>query len=274
MNSEYFKSFKCEVLTKDESNKGIINDFKASSYGRKLEEYLKECAWDEDLDGETKIYLVKDTNDKSVLFFSLKCGLLYEPYGYEKIEQDEQDFVNMLLDALKKKDQETINSYYESGYYNQETTDKLFNIAKQRMEIKYEGTEIKDDKSAFKVSKCFSAIELRHFCKNVNYVHDNEITIPLGVGLFWNIVVPKICEITSQIGCKYLYLFAADCTDCNDEIETKRLVQYYKSDLKFYDVQDKVIIKPEYDNYCYGLIQEISDLKKNKEIIWEEFSDV
>ena len=269
-----YEKYRCEVLTADEVNRDLLNDFKASNIGSSLENYLKEDAWKEDSDGETRVYLVKDMNNKVALYFSLKCGLLYEPHDYFRLPSDEQDFVNMMSEALKEEDYEAIKSYYESGYYSEEKTDKLYKIAQDRLDVKREGRELGDDNSALKVHKCYSAIELRHFCKNVSYCTETG-NVPLGVGLFWEVVVPQICKITDLIGCKYVYLFAADMTEEREgRQETRKLVQYYKTDLKFEDIQDLIIIKPDYDRSCWGLVQKISDLKKNRKTIWEEFSDV
>ncbi len=271
---KFYQQYKCEILTSNQINKLLINDFKADDLGRSLEEYLKANAWSEDSDGETKVYLIKDIDNKVALYFSLKCGLLYEPYDYFRLASDELDFVNMLIDALKIKDHEAINSYIESGYFDAEKTDKLYKIAQERIDIKNEGIELGDDESTLKVHKCYSAIELRHFCKNVNYQTEKR-KVPLGVGLFWEVIVPQIYRITDLVGCKYLYLFAADNTPTKEnQHETRKLVQYYKNDLKFEDIQGLTVIKPTYDRSCWGMIQKISDLRKNQEVIWEEFSDV
>ena len=40
-----------------------------------------------------------------------------------------------------------------------------------------------------------------------------EVDIPLGFGIFWEIIVPIIIDITKKVGCKYVYLFAADKTE-------------------------------------------------------------
>ena len=50
----------------------------------------------------------------------------------------------------------------------------------------------------------------------------------------------------------------------------------YKNELKFYDsdIVGLEMIKPDYDEYCDGLIQEIKELEKNREYVWDEFSDV
>ena len=99
--------------------------------------------------------------------------------------------------------------------------------------------------------------------------------IPLGFGLLWEIIVPKIIEISERVGCKYLYLFAVDKSDGEETINSKRLVKYYRNEFIFHECRDGIkLVKPDYDNYCYGLIQEISSLEKNRENVWEEYSVV
>ena len=102
-----------------------------------------------------------------------------------------------------------------------------------------------------------------------------DVTIPLGFGIFWEVIVPIVIDITKKIGCKYLYLYAADKTEQKDTIEVKKLISHYKSNFKFSEGDEGIkFIKPEYDNYCYGLVQLISELQNNREAIWHEFSDI
>ena len=103
------------------------------------------------------------------------------------------------------------------------------------------------------------------------YKMSGQVGIPLGFGLFWEVIVPLVYEITNKIGCKYLYLFAADQTS---DKELKKLIQYYKNELKFSDVEDMMLIKPYYDKGCLGLVQAVSDLQNNRKAVLEEFSDV
>lgn len=58
--------------------------------------------------------------------------------------------------------------------------------------------------------------------------------------------------------------------------DIKKLVSYYKNVFKFYESEDDdlIIVKPDYDENCYGLIQEVKMLEKNREAVWHEFSDV
>lgn len=260
-------------MTSKENNKGIITEFQSQRNNNTLGDYLKNSAWNEDLGGETRIYLVKDPDGCVALFFSLKCGLLFSKNQYDKLEDDERAFVDMIVDAKRSNDQETINGYYEYGSLEFSDIDRLFEIAERRIHSKNEAQELGDGKNTLKVAECFSGIELRHFCRNENYKAPFDLKTPIGFGIFWEVIVREILKITQKIGCKYLYLFAADKTENSD---IKKLVRYYKSALKFYECEedDIIIIKPEYDEDCYGLIQEISKLSSNQDAIWQEFSDV
>ena len=44
-----------------------------------LESYLKRCAWDDDLNNEVKIYLIKDNiTDDIAAYFGLKAGMVVD----------------------------------------------------------------------------------------------------------------------------------------------------------------------------------------------------
>lgn len=268
---DFFKKFHYELLTSSEDNLTIIEDFAATKDGKILEEYLKNKAWKADSDGETRVYLVKDEEGSVALFFSVKCGLLYKRYQYDSLDEDKREFVNLLIVAIQEEDNDTLTGYYESGMYSDREMDELFDIAQKRVELKNEEKEIHDGEYALKVDECFSAIEIQHFCKNSTYQSMDDVGVPLGFGIFWEVIVPFICELTNKVGCKYLYLFAADQTS---DQEVRKLVQYYKNELKFCDIEDMMIIKPWYDKDCLGLIQEVAQLQYNREAVWEEFSDV
>mgnify|MGYP000846480683 FL=1 len=271
-NRQYFRGFTCEVLTSNQENRQMIGVFQSSRNRNTLGNYLKTNAWEDDTEGETRIYLVKDFEHRPVVFFSLKCGLLFRSSSYDKLEESERDFVDMVVNAKKLDDQETVNSYYEYGSQEFRNIDALFQIANKRVDAKNEIKELKDDKHTLRVDSCFSGIELKHFCKNEMYIPDEHLDFPLGFGIFWEVIVPRILEITEYIGCKYLYLFAADHTE---QADIKKLVYYYKSSLKFYECDDDImLIKPEYDENCYGLVQEIAKLRENREAVWQEYSDI
>ncbi len=203
-------------MTSKEENKAAKDTFDSQKHNNTLGLYFKNEAWDADLDGETRVYVVKDSKNRIPLYFSLKCGLLFKKKNYGTID------------------------------------------------------------STLQVGTCYSAIELQHFCKNENYIPEIEpelLQVPFGFGIFWEVIVPEIFKITDKVGCKYLYLFAADNTE---NFSIQKLVHYYKNALKFYECQDDGIniIEPDYDENCYGLVQEISKLRINQEAVWEQYSDI
>lgn len=258
-------------MSKNRKNKNKIKKFTATDRGKNLEEYLKNKAWSDDSKGETRVYLVKDEDDEIVLFFSLKCGLLYKKYIYDKLEKIEKDYVDMIVEAKMKNDVQAVQDYYEIEIFEDDRRTGLFQIANERFEIKRENIKLNDELNAHKVEECFSAIELQYFCKNNSYKPKKILDVPIGVGVFWEVIVPLVCDINETIGCRYLYLFAADNTNNKNE---KDLVKYYKTSLKFDDIGDLIVVKPYYDIGCYSLYQEISELGTNREVIWQQFSDV
>lgn len=256
----------------------LISEFISKKANNALEAYIRDegKAWAEDLEGETRVYLVKDKSGNIALFFSVKCGLLVKENLEEKLSDEDQAFVDTLIDVKKSKDENSIRQMYDAGLsmYGNEV-DRLFEIADRRLDTKTESTEIGQSENTINVPNCISAIELRHLCKNESFKVPEEVDIPLGFGIFWEVVVPIIMDITKNVGCKYIYLFAADKTEGQNEIEMKKLISHYKNNLKFSECgEDIKFVKPEYDNHCYGLIQCVSKLESNREAIWHEFSDI
>ena len=100
------------------------------------------------------------------------------------------------------------------------------------------------------------------------------------------------------MGCKYVYLFAADNSDFSEVIDqtnncvkyskdydidseeevfgnestsqenVKKLVSYYINNLKFRPVSEYTILKPHFERTCYTLIQDVADLPRKRELIW------
>ena len=265
-------------MTSNPENIGLLSGFVSKKQSNSLEAYIKDKdkAWSEDLDGETRVYLVKDKSENIALFFSLKCGLLVGENLEEKLSDELEEFIGAVIEAKVSKDQDAIKKIYEAGdsMYGAEV-DRLFEIADNRLDTKNEATEIGQSENTINVPNCISAIELRHLCKNEEFVVPSDIGIPLGFGIFWEVIVPIIVDITKQIGCKYIYLFAADNTEGQIENKTKKLISHYKNNLKFSECDEGIkFVKPEYGNHCYGLIQRVSKLESNREAIWHEFSDI
>lgn len=266
--------FSVERLTAKAENKDLIKSFKAPEKGFKLGEYLHEKAWTDDLEVETKVYLIKDDEGFLVAFFSVKCGLLYDSHEYEKLKGDELEFVNLVVEQYEMNlpdKGDIIQAYYDC--YDQiadERKDKLMEIAFQRYDDSEEVRTSKDGSSIKRVHETFSAIEIAHFCKNDCYEYniDNMMGVSLGSGLFWEKIIPKIKEAISIVGCKYLYLFAADNSDYE---KVRSLVRYYKDDFKFDEIQDLMIIKPDYDRKCQAMIQDVLEIERDGSAFWARY---
>ncbi len=133
------------------------------------------------------------------MFFSVKCGLLVGENLEEKMSEEYQEFVDAVIDVKKSKDEKGIRQMHEAGLsmYGDEV-DRLFEIADRRLDTKTEATEIGQSERTINVPNCISAIELRHLCKNENFKVPEKVDIPLGFGIFWEIVVPIIIDITKN----------------------------------------------------------------------------
>lgn len=158
---------------------------------------------------------------------------------------------------------------------------------------KEDQNQTEDSVNIIRVSKTFPGIVLTHFCKNEMCTFSEELSFPLGFYVFWEIITDKVLQIASILGCQYLYLFAADRTTATDNTEslmdyiyadmcdevdemtpTYRLVDYYKNELKFEDIQGVTILKPSYDFTCFSLVQSIHKLQNNRTAAWIQHSDI
>ena len=68
------------------------------------------------------------------MFFSVKCGLLVGENLEEKLSEEDQDFVNTIIDLIKEKDEMGKRNMYDLGIsvYGNEV-DRLFEIAEHRL---------------------------------------------------------------------------------------------------------------------------------------------
>ena len=115
-----------ESLTAKETNRESIQRFSAPKKGKGLEKYLKNSAWKEDIEGSTKVYLVKDKQtDNIVFFFALNAGLLYKELGdreYELTDQ-ESEIVDLCIEyKLDPNNEYTADNVFE--WYEGENIDK------------------------------------------------------------------------------------------------------------------------------------------------------
>ena len=256
-----------EKLTDDERNKEQIKEFNGGEKGLGLENKLKNNGWSETDIGDSSYYLVKDRRSKEIAtFFSIKCGLLYEPQHYEKLQSDDRDFVNLLVEAIETNNDEAIANYKASDLYTLDKFETLYMDAKKLIKAK----ENKRESGSINVKYTYSAIEVQNLCRNHNYSIPESVKAPIGFQTFWFVIVPIIENVASLIGCRYVYLFAADATD------QYRLIDYYKNRWGFESLADLTlsVIRPEYDYNCQEMYTSVADLVNAQKNIWEQFADV
>lgn len=206
---------------------------------------LRNEASEEDENGTVAYYLIMDARGELMFYFSLKCGLLYDEFIYPYLETDKkgQDFAEF-------------------------AKSKGVDIEQKQLQ---KDLAIDGNALMTRGRHTYSAIELAHFYRNDNYDFDSwraSYNFPqIGIVVFWKFVVPLVLRIQEQIGCQYLYLFAAD------DSEDKKLVNYYADKLKFRSAKEWGTVKPLYDFTCEFMCQEINPLAgKMDKFFNEEFN--
>ncbi len=190
---------KLERLTANEENERLVKSFSCQRNPH-LADHLKYTAWNEDKEGETAYYIVRE-DSKVLFYFSLRCNALVEPFT----EEDSTKEKCIFMKEAKQK-----------GFLPQKKT--------------------------------FSAVELVQFCKNSNCNKKD-----LGCHVFFNGVIPLVYALKKIVGCKYLYLYAADLS------ADSTLVAYYKAKLGFKGLDREKIkpLIPYYDKGCTFMMMEL-----------------
>ena len=276
---QIIEKFSCERLSSNPENKNLIKSF-VSKKGSLLVGYLHDYAWDEDIEGKTAYYLVKSPENEIALFFSLKCGALFDPLDEKIIEQNAKQLQLLLQDVQgtnkSDKGKELVAHIRESFRLGQDIPIEQI-IAKIKMSaqrarefwesLNYDKKH--ENEQIIRVGHTYPGIEIVHFCVN-DLVRDKwksfNINHPMGEVMFWKYIAPIIYEIQNSIGCQYAYLFAADTS--TDGI----LINYYEVALKFERPTNVGTNKPRYDLCCKFMCQNINDLRKNCKEYFDNFN--
>lgn len=266
---EWLESLRCERLTDNPDNEDAILAFENKCDS--LANHLHNDAWKEDTDNDSAHYLVKSEENEVLLYFSLRCGLLYD----DMLVGDRVDMcrayakeISMTEDISNKiKNYQLDNSWSDREL--QQKMDELYH--KLRLQRKVERTDalMKESAQIRVVLDTMPAIELKHFCKNEHYDgFDKELfrSYKLGEIIFWFKILPLVEDIFRMIGGKYIYLFAAD------EDENRTLTNHYKTRLKFSDQFEWGVNKPTYSNQCSFLCLSMADAHKYKAKLIDNFN--
>ena len=243
-------SFTCERLSANPENLYDIQYFR-SKRGEGLVGSLLSRGWSSDRAGTTAYYVIKNPEGEIVMFFSLKCGVLFDPdYAVRYLEAfketlERDDGLNRWQRYLEGDEEE----YQYFLYQQQRMGTAKFNAFIESLRIKTDKKQEPNQK-IIRVSTARPAIELVEFCANdmtkgcwKSYGFPAQCK--MGETLFWWFIVPKMLEINDLIGCEFVYLFAADTTADGS------LTHYYREKLHFNSMTHLGTIKPSYDLNCF-----------------------
>ena len=274
-------SFVCERLSAVISNEKLIESFE-SKRGSSLVNYFKEYGPIEEHNGKTAYYVIKTKQNEILMFFSMKCGALFDPLiDEDEVKQDFQRLI-ILLQAIDNANSEGLEAdeankiliKYQVGDrisledFNSFVTKKAKN-KKNFLEQLFGDKKREDNEKILRVLSTHPGIELVHFCTNdamKSKWKEYNLGHTMGKTLFWRFIAPKFFEVQEIVGCEYAFLFAADLS------EDGTLVNYYDYCLKFEKRLDVGTNKPFYDFCCDFMCQGIDDMKSNRKLSFENFN--
>lgn len=275
--------FVCQRLSADPDNKKQIRYFYCDR-NPGLAAYLNYRGWAEDTAGTTTFYVIKDQQGKIMLFFSLKCGSLFDPLNLDELMEQVETY-KKTLEAIRNRRQGTAREE-ELALVEQIVQDYGMSLGqlewtlnKEMEELKRKIADAKRDKREdpnrmiSQVVRTYPAVELVHFCVNDNARYNwnrlkmkYKFTRPMGEVLFWRFVAPILANVQNTLGCQYVYLFAAD------DSRNRSLITYYQVALNFSQPGNIGTSKPRYDFTCEFMCQEIQELRNYREYYFENFN--
>lgn len=90
----------CERLSDNNINEVLIKSF-VSKRGASLVNYFQKLGVREEREGKTAYYIIKTKQNEVLMFFSMKCGALFEPLlDEDEVKQDFQRLI-ILLQAIE-----------------------------------------------------------------------------------------------------------------------------------------------------------------------------
>lgn len=254
-------------------NASLVNTF-ANAKNPVLENIIRtRISFDRDEEGTVAYYVVKSPTGELLLYFSLKCGELFE-----KLDQFKLDLafrVRHAVNILQHKDQYTNEECNRAEDFINNNIADIKQILPDIDEYlkKKEGlsADLRKELNTEmqRVLKTYPAIELQEFCSNDNgHLAWKRLGIKrkLGECVFWHKIVDMLDSVQSIAGCQYVYLFAADASADGE------LVNYYKERLKFEQSAVLGANKPKYDFQCHFLCQSIKDLNARRDQFYEDFN--
>lgn len=272
------ESYSCLRLSSDPANVGRTSRF-CSAKGQGLVETLQKYGWAEDVTGKNAFYLVNDSTGKTVMFFSLKCGLLFSPFTKNDVLSFKRELEK--IDIILAKDFSSVtpeefesivqylNKFQITGGYDFDSMKEHSHNIKIMLSNLKNDFEIEQKNPVHRVGITIPGVELVQFCVDDSAKKEwksHNIPRTLGETLFWQYIVPKFYEVQAIVGCEYAYLYAADMSPTRD------LITYYETSLGFEQKEEFGMNKPVYDFSCKFMCQTINGLSQKKQKFFDNFN--
>lgn len=280
---EFLGSLQCVRLSSDEAHKETISLIE-NTRNPGLVSYLHEKGWSEDLDGSTAFYIIKDSKGNTLLFFSLKCGALFQHLDEEQIKQQKQflELAKHIIQSPSNEEEREIASlildkFRSNGIISEDEAKVLMTVKIAKNKKKYNAIlkaldsdkERDPNEHIIRVASTHSGIELVHLCANERCKHlwpKHLFPHSLGKVMFWKFIIPIVEDVRKLVGCKYLFLFAADNT------VDLTLVNYYQVDLHLDRPNHIGTSKPQYDFNCVFMCQDIDKMVQKRHEFFNNFN--
>lgn len=256
-----------------EANALLVKSFENKKNPTLVKVITSDYAFNKDEDGKAAYYVVKAPTGELLLYFSLKCGELFEKLDMEKMQ---------LALRIKNSVYKIQNKEVFSDEEVQAATDFIHKNIEEIKSVLPDIESYLEKKDDFKadinvelntemqrVLRTYPAIEVVEFCANENGRTAWKrlgIDRKMGECVFWHCIVPKLMKVQEEIGCQYVYLFAADSSLDGD------LANYYKVALHFEQSATLGANKPQYDFQCFFLCQEMKKLMAGRDEFYEYFN--
>lgn len=230
----FLNRFTCKRLRNDPDALKDLENYQTTIAAGSLAS-IRKNGLQADRKGTTAYYVVRDPDGKVVMFFSMKCGVMFDP-EYQKVallvaEGGAAKMNKMPADKMHLA-RFIMAPFLPGAYWALPPEEQKF--VEICRDILYDKKKLPEEKGLGSLES-HAAIELVDFCAD-----DNAIAAWAGYGMgdrelketiFWKFVVEKMEKIADLIGCEYAYLFAPNT-------EKIALVDYYQDALHFRKIEE------------------------------------
>ena len=261
----------CERITdKDNDWLNQIQPIVVNGKSVGIADFFKDIVCDRDKEAYNS-YVILSPEGSVLLFFTIRCGELITN-SLKNPSQEEWSYASRCYPLLKvlANNQNEVKTKMLFEQLVQEAESKgisrstIINLVILIMDMKKEPA-----KGVQHVESTHSGIELVAFGKTAQadvFQTANNLPKSFSQTMFWHTILKKIQDVQKVVGCKYIYLFAADSKP------EGRLVSLYRNSMHL-DADDGLgVNKPHEDWACWLQYQRISELGKWQQLFFDDYN--